>query len=567
MRFSISAINSHFKQKISTEDMCLKLMQLGFEVEDVIDSSKQIEGIIVGKVIDCSKHPSADRLSLCKVNIGEGKIRSVVCGASNVRQGLLVAFADIGTLIPSTNFVLKPAVIRGVASEGMLCSAKELCLKDDGLDGIMELNNCIPGEKLKDVLGINEVYLDLSITPNRKDCFDEKGLARDLACSKIAELKEEFLNKSHHNFQITLRDEVNCLGGISIPIEECEEILKNLNCLVERDKDVLLVTPPLYRNDLKITADIVEEILRIKGYDAIPTKSLEVKKISDEKNDLFLQRLLTFRGFLETYSFSLVNENEAKLFSDDYLKVVETKTLDMHVLRPSLYINLLKSCSYNQRRFHKNLAFFEIGKEYKQSEVGVLSGILTEELLEQNWAYKTDKVTIFHAKDILREMFEVLDIKYQVKASNYDWYHPFKQGIFCQGQKILAHFGEIHPRIQKFFELKGPVVGFTYYTQDNKHKKAFKAWNKNLYPPVSKDFCFVVDNDLMSIDLVNAIKKKVKPKDIKIFDVFNDENRSLTIQVTFQDEFKTLSEEEINAKYNEVVDVAKKEFNAYIKGM
>ena len=132
--------------------------------------------------------------------------------------------------------------------------------------------------------------------------------------------------------------------------------------------------------------------------------------------------------------------------------------------------------------------------------------------------------------------------------------------------KTIAHFGEIHPKIQKLFDIDSPVVCFSCYNDNLKQNKL--KWTKELYPSVSKDFCFIVPDDFLSYKIIDAIYKELSAKSIRIFDIFiNSLNeKSITIEVTFSDPTKTLSENEINEKYNKVVSIAKN-FNAYIKGV
>lgn len=165
---------------ISVKDIVDKLTTSGSEVEEVIDRSSEFENITIAKVEDVKKHPNADKLSVCKVNDGT-KIYDVVCGAPNVKAGQTVAFAKVGAVIPNGKFEIKEAKIRGEKSSGMICAEDELGLSDDH-SGIMILDeNLKIGEPLAKALNMDDVILEVAITPNRSDELSHIGLARDLS--------------------------------------------------------------------------------------------------------------------------------------------------------------------------------------------------------------------------------------------------------------------------------------------------------------------------------------------------------------------------------------------------
>ncbi len=165
---------------LSTEQVVDYLTSAGLEVEEVTDYGKKFENIFVGFVKERKKHSNADKLSVCIVSDGENDF-NVVCGAPNVDAGQKVPFAKIGAIIPNGNFEIKKAKIRGEVSEGMICAEDELGLSEDH-SGIMVLDeNLKEGTKLSEALGLNDVVLEISITPNRSEALSHYGIARDLA--------------------------------------------------------------------------------------------------------------------------------------------------------------------------------------------------------------------------------------------------------------------------------------------------------------------------------------------------------------------------------------------------
>jgi phenylalanyl-tRNA synthetase beta chain len=157
------------------------LTDLGLEVEDIVDMSSVLQGFVVGCVLEKQPHPKADKLSVCMVDVGLSEPKTIVCGASNVAAGQTVPVALVGAVVPSAGFAIEERPLRGVISQGMICSQAELGLGEDH-DGIWVLNVDAPvGTPLAKALGIDDAIYDVAITPNRADCLSHLGIARDLA--------------------------------------------------------------------------------------------------------------------------------------------------------------------------------------------------------------------------------------------------------------------------------------------------------------------------------------------------------------------------------------------------
>ena len=157
------------------------LTDLGLEVEEIVDMASVLQGFVVGHVIDRQPHPKADKLSVCTVDVGQGAHKTIVCGAANVAAGQTVPVALVGAVVPSAGFAIEERSLRGVTSQGMICSQAELGLGEDHA-GIWVLSvDAAPGTPLAKALGIDDVIYDVAITPNRADCLSHLGIARDLA--------------------------------------------------------------------------------------------------------------------------------------------------------------------------------------------------------------------------------------------------------------------------------------------------------------------------------------------------------------------------------------------------
>ena len=181
MKISLNWIKEYINlDGISVEEIVDKLTMSGLEVEDVVNQNEIYKNFIVAEVKSVVKHPNADKLSICEVFDGK-KTLQVICGATNVASNKKVVFAPVGSIIPNGNFEIKKAKIRGVESFGMICAEDELLLSEDH-SGIIVLNDdLIPGTLITEALGLNDVILEIAVTPNRPDALSHIGVARDLS--------------------------------------------------------------------------------------------------------------------------------------------------------------------------------------------------------------------------------------------------------------------------------------------------------------------------------------------------------------------------------------------------
>ncbi len=188
MKFTLNWLKDYLETDASLDEIGDKLTALGLEVESITNPAALLEAFTVAQIESATQHPDADRLRVCQVNTGT-QILQIVCGAPNARAGIKVALAQEGTIIPNGEFKIKKSKIRGVESNGMLCSSSELNLGDED-GGILELpESAMLGQPIAETLGINDAVFDIAITPNRGDCLGVYGIARDLAAAGMGRLK------------------------------------------------------------------------------------------------------------------------------------------------------------------------------------------------------------------------------------------------------------------------------------------------------------------------------------------------------------------------------------------
>jgi phenylalanyl-tRNA synthetase beta chain len=192
MKLTLSWLKDHLETTVPLEELTEKLSSMGLEVEGVDNPAANLEAFTVARVLECKRHPNADKLQVCKVDTGSGVVE-VVCGAPNARAGMIGVFAGIGTYIPGTEITLEARPVRGVVSNGMLVSEKELQLSEEH-QGIIELAPELAehiGKRYVDVAGLADPVIDVKLTPNRPDCTGVRGIARDLAAAGLGKLKPE----------------------------------------------------------------------------------------------------------------------------------------------------------------------------------------------------------------------------------------------------------------------------------------------------------------------------------------------------------------------------------------
>jgi phenylalanyl-tRNA synthetase beta chain len=192
MKFTLAWLKDHLDTEASLGDICATLDRIGIEVEEVQNPGEKLGAFVIARVVEATQHPQADRLRVCKVDAGQG-VLEVVCGAPNARTGLVGVFAPIGSFIPGTGMTLERKPVRGVVSNGMLCSERELEISEDH-QGIIDLPADLAkhvGKRYVDVLELEDPILHVKVTPNRPDCLSVRGIARDLAAAGLGKLKPE----------------------------------------------------------------------------------------------------------------------------------------------------------------------------------------------------------------------------------------------------------------------------------------------------------------------------------------------------------------------------------------
>ena len=372
------------------------------------------------------------------------------------------------------------------------------------------------------------------------------------------------------------------ISGFKISAKEMIKILGDLGFKCKKEKKYLILTVPSWRPDILQEIDIVEELVRISGFDKIktiaPIKERTKSTLTQtQKLFHFLQRAIASKGYLEaiTWSFTDSNYNDYFKQTKKEIKIINPISSELGVLRNSIFSNLIMYISKNLDRGFKDLSIFEIGPVFFGSSPGeqttVVCGLSAGKKSRLSWIDKERNVDVFDVKrDVVQTLIEAgyNSDKFFIDDKTPNYYHPGKSGrIFLNKDKVkvAAYFGEIHPNILKKLNIKtDALIGFEIFLEHlNFSKKTLNDQKSKFttsdFQKSERDFAFVVNRDVKAQDLINAISS-VNQKlisNIKVFDVYEGENipdnqKSIAISVTIQSTEKTLNDDDLE-KINKLI--------------
>jgi phenylalanyl-tRNA synthetase beta chain len=376
---------------------------------------------------------------------------------------------------------------------------------------------------------------------------------------------------------------VEKLGGISVPRERIIEILENLGFVVE-DHAALHAVPPSWRHDVDGPADLVEEVVRIHGLASVASvplarpNAIAVPVLSKaQRRTRTARRALAARGFNECVSFSFIARDQAVLFGggDDARQLSNPIASDLDALRPAILPSLLAATSRNAARGLSNLQLFEIGAAFDSGVPGAqktVAAAIRSGNAERHWQKPAATSGLFDVKaDCLASLEAITGapMSAPITQGAPGWYHPGRSGTIAMGPKIIAQFGEIHPKVLAAFDIKVPVAGFEIFLDaipDAKTKGSSKA--KPLFAPspfqaIERDFAFVVDAKVAAGEIVKAVKlaDRALIGSVEVFDVYEGKGvpegqKSVAVAVRVQPRDATLTEAEIEALAQKIVAAA-----------
>jgi len=388
------------------------------------------------------------------------------------------------------------------------------------------------------------------------------------------------------------------LTGVKIDVQEQLYILGSLGFEVDGDENPYTVHAPTWRPDIMGTADLVEEIIRVYGYDKINATPVQNDKVLTENalspiHSLRMNagRTLGVRGMQECITWSFMPYDLAKSFNNEEfvkpsLKLTNPLSVEMDTMRPSILPNLIQACARNADRGYPNASLFEVGPTFHGVEADeqpiVCAGVRHGVQANKHWS-SSNASRQFDAYDAKSDALAVIQsinpsLKPQIDTNGApSHFHPGRSGVFRLGKNILATFGEIHPSIIEDIDIIAPVVGFEVFLQNiptaKKGASSKGAIKLNALQPINRDFAFVVD-DAVTADSITGAALKGGGKmvsDVRIFDVYQGKGvpegqKSIAISMQFTPTDKTLTDKEIEELSTSVINQVTSKTGATLRG-
>jgi phenylalanyl-tRNA synthetase beta chain len=788
MKFSENWLREHVSTDATREELAATLTAIGLEVEDMTELGLSLDGVVIARIVECSRHPEADRLQVCQVDAGQAALLQIVCGAPNARPGLVAPLATIGTQVG--DLTIKAARLRGVESNGMLCSAKELGIDADA-SGLLELPDDAPiGKPLAGYLGLPDASIELKLTPNRADCFSVHGIAFDVAAACGSEVvpfdatpvaatgsaslpveldagadapryvgrviegvdasratpvwmaerlrrsgvrpvsllvdvtqyvmlelgqpmhafdrdllrgpigvrrarageslklldgrdvaldpeflviidadrpvalagvmggfdtrvtdatRNVFLEAAHfapaaiigrgrrlglhtdagHRFErgvdpqspriaieratrlivdigggtpgplaeavlaehlptrqaILLRhDRLARVLGVVIPDDEVTRILAALGLVVESTADGWQVTPPTRRFDLAIEEDLVEEVARIHGYDAIPTTlpgGATVLAAPGEGRVALttLRQQLAARDYLEAINYAFVDAGllAAWKIDGDAVALANPLSSELGVMRTALLPGLVAALGRNAARQQSRIRLFEIGNVFARDGVDALetrrvAAVACGDGASEQWGVQARAVDFHDVKGDLDSLAALSGVTLEYRPSTAPWGHPGRSADVLRDGATLGWIGQLHPRLQETLGLDAAVVAFELDLEPLRQRTVPRAQSLSRYPSVRRDLAFVVSEQVPWAAVEASVKAAAGSvlRQLRLFDRYAGKGvetgfKSFAMGLILQDDSRTLTDRDVDAVVVEVTAALQRELGARIR--
>ena len=765
MKFPESWLREHVTVAASRDELSARLTAIGLEVEDAQVLGEGLDGVVVAEILSCEKHPEADRLQVCQVATGAGTVQ-IVCGAPNARPGLKAPLATVGATLPG-GIAIKAAKLRGVESQGMLCSAKELGVDADA-SGLLELPADAPvGQGIADFLGLPDACFELKLTPNRADCFSVRGVAFDVAaalgasvnpmqipeavvgtdaklavellagadcprfCGRVVEgmdpsartplwMAERLrraglrpisplvditnyvmleLGQPLHAFDadklagpirvrharagetlkllderevtldpgfllVTDADRAVALGGVmggwdtrvtdattrvffeaahwapsaiigrarklgmhtdaghrfergvdpalpryaveratalaqqilggsagpiteaqlpehlpqpaavalrrarlarvlgmSVPDAEVERILRALGMQVSATAEGWTVLPPTRRFDIAIEEDLVEEVARIHGYDAIPTTTPagEVGLVAPSETrvaDAVLRRQLVAHDFLEAINYAFVDADALATWQlqAGAVALANPLTAELGVMRTSLLPGLVAALGRNRARQQARVRLFELGRVFHQGEGGPretprIAAVACGPAQAEQWSAADRDVDFYDLKAQVEALLALAGARAEFRPDDRPYGHPGRSASVWRDGGLVGWVGHLHPGLAKALDLDGEVVGFELDLGAVAARAVPRAGELSRFPSVRRDIALVVPESTPWAALEASLRTALGGllREVRLFDRYvgpglDSGSKSLAMGLILQDVSRTLTD-------------------------
>ena len=788
MKFPESWLREHVTVAATRDQLSARLTAIGLEVEDAQVLGEGLDGVVVAEILACERHPEADRLQVCQVATGAGTVQ-IVCGAPNARPGLKAPLATVGANLPG-GIAIKAAKLRGVESQGMLCSAKELGVDADA-SGLLELPADAPvGQGIAQYLGLPDACFELKLTPNRADCFSVRGVAFDVAaalgaqvtalqipeasvaseaalpvelqagadcpryCGRVIEgldpaartplwlaerlrraglrpisplvditnyvmlelgqpmhafdadklagpvgvrraragetlkLLDEreaalddgflvitdadrpvalagvmggwdtrvtdattrvFLESAHfapsvvigrarriglhtdasHRFErgvdpqlpryaleratalvqqvmggragaiteATLpahlpqpspvalrRARLARVLGLSVPDAEVERILRALGMQVAATADGWTVLPPTRRFDIAIEEDLVEEVARIHGYDAIPTTTPtgEVRLVAPSEArvaNAVLRRQLVAHDFVEAINYAFLDADSLAAWhlQDGAVALANPLTAELGVMRTSLLPGLVSALARNRARQQSRVRLFELGRVFHLAEGAPretprIAAVACGPAQAEQWSADDRDVDFFDLKAQVEGLLALAGARAEFRADDRPFGHPGRSASVWREGAVIGWVGHLHPGLAKALDLDGEVVGFELDLAAVAARAVPRAGELSRFPSVRRDIALVVPESTPWAALEASLRAALGGllREVRLFDRYvgpglESGSKSLAMGLILQDVSRTLTDRDADQAVATALEALAKDCGARLR--
>jgi phenylalanyl-tRNA synthetase beta chain len=784
MKFPERWLRTFTDPDLSTQGLAHVLTMAGLEVEEVTPAAPAFEGVVIGHVLSVEPHPNAQKLHVCAVDVGDTNPLSIVCGAPNVSAGIKAACATVGAKLPGIQ--IREAKLRGVSSQGMLCSAAELGISDDA-SGLMLLASDAPvGSDIRQVLDLDDQIFSIKLTANRGDCLSMLGVAREVsaitgvelrmpesrfvepvlgdrlevilsapeACPRYAgrilrgvnaaaptpasivrrlersgvrsisaivdltnyvmlELGQpmhafdfaklagnidvrfaragetlELLNgqtidldpgmllicddsgpvalagimggaatavtpqttdifleaaffspkvvagkwrhlgfstDASHRYErgvdyegiaracerltqlildvcggqaaavnevvasLPTRTDVKVrvsrverVLGVPVSAERIQEILERLAMQPRDSGGAFVVTPPSYRFDIAIEEDLIEEIVRIEGYETLPATlpqaAAGMRTMPERVQPLSrIRQAMVARDYQEVITYSFVDESWEKDFGTNapLIRLANPIAEQLSVMRSNLLGSLVDTLRFNLNRRQPRVRLFEISQVFSQNDDGFdqrsrLGAIAYGYARPEQWGAEARNVDFYDLRGDLESLFSPREI--ELVAAQHPALHPGKSAQVLVADQVVGWIGELHPALRQRYEIPDTVVAFEVDTRAVAERPipVYEAFSK--YPFVRRDIAVEVADDIPVQTLLASLNKGRSSivKDVAVFDLYrgkgiDSDKKGLAFRVLLQDTKKTLTDAGVDSAVAGLREILEREHGAKLR--
>ncbi len=760
MKFSERWLRALVDPPIDTETLCDKLTMAGFEVEEIARAAPPFTRVVVGAITSVAPHPDADRLRVCTVDVGLAQPLQIVCGAANAAVGMRAPCALEGATLPDGTTIAR-TTMRGVESQGMLCSARELGIADEASGLLTLLPDAAPGRDVREALALDDALITIKVMPNRPDCLSIVGIAREVAaitgaplelppivpalatssatrgvciedmsaCPRFAAriiegidaraptpawMKERiersgirpisavvdvtnyvmlevgqplhaydnrlldgdivvrfahpgetltllngqtlplerdlllvcdsakplglagimggehsgiaddttsvylegafwnpaviqgklrrlgFTSDAGYRFERGVDFELGPLGveratqlvleicggragplsdargslpprppvrlrgaraarvlGVKLSSETIADVFARLRLPFVREGDDFVVTPPSYRFDLAIEEDLIEEVARIRGYDAIPAErrahlqpmlpSPETRRSSES-----LKRRLAARDWQEVITFSFVASDDERALDPAASPIAVLNPIAAHrdVMRTTLLPGLIETLRTNVKRRMPRVRIFEVGRTFARDDPAQtvrIGGLAYGPGDPEQWGLPTRAIDLFDVKGDLETLASPLSLT--TTANVKPWLHPGRSAAVRIDGRVAGWLGELHPRLLRYLELPSAPTVFEIDMAALTRVPMPVARPVSRLPSIRRDLAIIIDENIEVGDIYNVLRELDQPQieALEFFDVYRgpelpDGMKSVAILVLMRDTERTLTD-------------------------